>query len=360
MKKVFFCILVILLNSCGTSDKSADSSNDLDSRSFQFTYDAQLEPSNQKVEVWIPIPQTNEVQTISNLSLVNDDLDCTEYAESTHGNRYYYCVSDNGISELKTLSLTCDVVRKEHQAVSYKNLDPTLYDKGTNSQYVIEGFMFDNIIKKNNLVASNMRGIYDYVLNGMHYGKPKDNSDSDQYFAGDNPKTGEKWLPEDITYGEHQVSLKQVVDYYKDSKTKNNNYTFGNGNSQYACDVGVGNCTDYHSYFMSLCRSINIPARFHMGFSVPNKASEGKIGGYHCWADYFIDGDGWYPVDISNADKDPAKIDYFFGTVCSDRVEFTTGRDLNLENYGEEVNFFIYPLVKGTKLAAKNFSYKNL
>ena len=28
------------------------------------------------------------------------------------------------------------------------------------------------------------------------------------------------------------------------------NYTFGNGNSIYACDIGVGNCTDYHSYFI--------------------------------------------------------------------------------------------------------------
>ena len=52
--------------------------------------------------------------------------------------------------------------------------------------------------------------------------------------------------------------------------------------------------------------------------------------------------------------------EYFFGKVCNDRVEFTTGRDLELVNYGEEVNFFIYPLVKGTKLAGKSFSYKNL
>ena len=105
---------------------------------------------------------------------------------------------------------------------------------------------------------------------------------------------------------------------------------------------------------------MNVPARFHMGFSVPNNGSEGTVGGYHCWADYYIDGEGWYPVDISNADRDPARKDYFFGRVCNDRVEFTTGRDISLVNYGEEVNFFIYPLVKGTRLASKSFSYKNL
>ena len=60
------------------------------------------------------------------------------------------------------------------------------------------------------------------------------------------------------------------------------------GNSVYACDIGVGNCTDYHSYFMSLSRTLNIPSRFHMGFNVPNK-KEGKIGGYHCWSDYYVE-----------------------------------------------------------------------
>ena len=42
-----------------------------------------------------------------------------------------------------------------------------------------------------------------------------------------------------------------------------------------------------------------------------------------------------------------------------DRVEFTTGRDLQLKNYDEEVNFFIYPLVKGT-VYTKNFRYKDI
>ena len=131
------------------------------------------------------------------------------------------------------------------------------------------------------------------------------------------------------------------------------------GNAVYACDIGVGNCTDYHSYFMSLSRSMDVPARFHMGFNVPKSGSEGKVGGYHCWADYYVDGEGWYPVDISEADKDPEKAEYYFGTLNKDRVEFTTGRDLELKNYNKHVNFFIYPLAEGTTIT-KAFSFKNI
>ncbi|SVC42404.1 uncharacterized protein METZ01_LOCUS295258, partial [marine metagenome] len=132
----------------------------------------------------------------------------------------------------------------------------------------------------------------------------------------------------------------------------------GNGNSIYACNIGVGNCTDYHSYFMSLSRTMDIPARFHMGFSIPNGVS-GQVDGYHCWADYYVKGEGWYPIDISEADKNPKKEDYFFEKLDYNRVEFSTGRDLDLYNYKKHINFFIYPLVEGTTFI-KSFNYRNI
>ena len=109
---------------------------------------------------------------------------------------------------------------------------------------------------------------------------------------------------------------------------------------------------------------MDIPARFHMGFSIPHE-DEGKIEGYHCWADYYVDAEGWYPVDISEADKDPERSEYFFGTVCNNRVEMMLGRDFELEGYENiPVNLFIYPLLeiddKESISFKKGFSYKNL
>ena len=114
---------------------------------------------------------------------------------------------------------------------------------------------------------------------------------------------------------------------------------------------------------MSHCRTLDIPVRFHMGFSIPT-APEGQVGGYHCWADYFVEGEGWYPVDISEADKNPEKIDYFFGNIDNNRFEMMIGRDFVLDNYDHGVvNLFIYPILevndKISTAYTKQFIYKN-
>jgi len=165
-------------------------------------------------------------------------------------------------------------------------------------------------------------------------------------------------------YGMKQVGRDNVVNLYQKSKKDGGNYTFGNGNAIYACDIGVGNCTDYHSYFMSLDRTIGIPSRFHMGFLIP-PGEEGIVDGYHCWADYHVEGEGWYPVDISEADKDPNRKDYYFGTVDNNRVEMMLGRDFILKGYESEIaNLFIYPIMevndKKSSAFTKSFSYNNL
>ncbi len=335
-------------------------SNEDSARNFEFTYKVQLDPSDKNIELWIPVPQTNEVQTISNLNLGYKELDCRLETEEKHKNQYYYCYT-NQLSEFTNVILTCDVSRKEHKSVKYNNVDPELYDAGTNNRTVPEGAVFQKIINEEGLNKDNVRDIYNYVLSGMHYGKPKAISSDDQYYGGKNKKTGQEWLPEAQRYGLKQVSKDEVVNAYIKAKNDKTDYTFGNGNSIYACDIGVGNCTDYHSYFMSLCRTLDIPARFHMGFNIPNKEgeTEGPIGGYHCWADYYMQEEGWTPVDISESDKDPSKEDYFFGTLNKDRVEFVVGRDLKLKNRPSTENFFVYPIVEGTTYK-KSFSYKNL
>ncbi len=329
-------------------------------RNFKFSYVVNLDKSKENVEVWIPVPQSNKAQKISKLKLESGVLDCELLNEKTHNNKYYYCKASS-INQPTKVVLTADVKRIEHGTLQYPEVNSKNYDKGTNNSTVFEGSFFEDVISSNDLNKNNMEGIYNYVLNGMHYGKPKKISDNDQYYAGQNPITNKEWLPNDIRYGIKKVSKEVVVSTYKKAKNDKTNYTFGNGNSKYACDIGVGNCTDYHSYFMSIARTLDVPSRFHMGFNVPNKQNEdqGKIGGYHCWADYYVDNEGWTPVDISEADKDPNKADYFFGNLDKNRVEFTVGRDLVLKGYNDPVNFFIYPLVKGTSFS-KEFSYENL
>lgn len=121
---------------------------------------------------------------------------------------------------------------------------------------------------------------------------------------------------------------------------------WGRGDADWVCDSRYGNCSDFHSLFISLCRTNRVPARFRIGFPVaPKKA--GKVGGYHCWAE-FADRKRWIPVDISEADKNPQRKDFYFGNLPADRVMFTTGRDLRLDprQKSGRLNFFIYPHVE--------------
>src|SRR5205085_1580410 len=97
---------------------------------------------------------------------------------------------------------------------------------------------------------------------------------------------------------------------------------WGNGDTERACEIKKGNCTDFHSLFLSLARAKGIPARFVIGF--PLTAADGHVAGYHCWAEFYVKGKGWIPVDASDASKvaDPAAREYLFGHLDPSRVQF--------------------------------------
>ena len=106
---------------------------------------------------------------------------------------------------------------------------------------------------------------------------------------------------------------------------------WGRGDSERACAVGKGNCTDFHSLFMSLSRAGGVPTVFEMGYSMLPAGETEKAGGYHCWAWFYDDESAsWVPVDISEADKHPEKAEYFFGRLDAERVLFSRGRDVRL------------------------------
>lgn len=123
---------------------------------------------------------------------------------------------------------------------------------------------------------------------------------------------------------------------------------WGKGDTLRACEIGAGNCTDFHSLFISLARASGIPARFTIGLPVPEKP-EGDIPGYHCWAEFYLDGTGWVPVDASEAWKHREKMNYFFGTYDPNRLALSTGRDIQLVPQpvsSDPLNIFFFPYVE--------------
>ncbi len=133
----------------------------------------------------------------------------------------------------------------------------------------------------------------------------------------------------------------------------------GRGDVLWACDSKTGDCTDYHSMFIALCRSQGIPADHEFGFPIRTQEKAGTIAHNHCWARFWVEGLGWIPVDISEADKHPELREYNFGSLTPKLLKLTHGRDILLAppQSGERLNYFVYPYAEVDGKPSKNVKW---
>jgi transglutaminase-like putative cysteine protease len=121
----------------------------------------------------------------------------------------------------------------------------------------------------------------------------------------------------------------------------------GRGDALWALDAGHGDATDFAALFVGLARARGVPARFHLGFLLP----EGQVGaeaespGHTAWAEFFVPDLGWIPVDLDSASRWPRTRQYAFGNLHERRIHVTSGRDVRLAPEGRlpPRNFVIYP-----------------
>jgi transglutaminase-like putative cysteine protease len=281
-----------------------------DSRHFTFRYGFTVKnlPAGKRVRVWIPAPQSDAFQEVKIISS-KGDLPVKKTRESKYGDEMYFAETNGTTQPELHFNVEYDVVRHERVAL---NPAPHMVTASLTSMERQEDLQPDALVPITGLPADlavkvtegktqpldKARAIYDYVFTTMRY-----------------DKTGTGW---------------------------------GHGDVLYACDAKKGNCTDFHSLFIAMARSQGIPARFEIGFPLPPDKHSAEIAGYHCWSDFYIDGKGWIPVDISEAWKHPEKREYFFGSHDVNRVQFSMGRDLRLNpaQDGKPLNYFVYPYVE--------------
>jgi transglutaminase-like putative cysteine protease len=141
------------------------------------------------------------------------------------------------------------------------------------------------------------------------------------------------------------MKARALYDYIIDNMRYAKEGIYGTGDANYACDSKSGNCTEFHSFFISLSRSAGIPSRFAVGASIPSERNEGGIDGYHCWAEFYAEGK-WWPIDISEANKYSPLATYYFGHHPANRIEFSRGRDLKPDPLPQSgpINFLAYPI----------------
>ncbi len=284
-----------------------DSSEEqIDSRNFNFTYDVKIPniPENSKyVDVFVPLPKSDETQEISNLKIVSD-ADYTVETDPEYKNKILHVVLKDKIPDSISLEISFNVKRYLE--------DENKYSKDTN--------LFNRFLMPDSLVP--IEGIV--------------KEESEKVVTDKNLKEIEK----------AKLLFEHVVDTMVYDKKSNTGW--GRGDILYACDARTGNCTDFHSLFIGLSRAQKIPSRFVIGFPIPEKRGEGKIAGYHCWAEFYSKQNGWVPVDASEAFKNPQKREFYFGKLDPNRVAFSMGRDIPLKTSSGKIkkaNYLIYPYV---------------
>ncbi|HKS96519.1 MAG TPA: transglutaminase domain-containing protein [Terriglobia bacterium] len=283
------------------------------SRTFEFTYSFTLKSlpaTARRVRVWIPLASSDRNQKVVVKKILSPVA--THATRTALGDRILYAEIHQPKQPTATFSVVYKVTRHEYSKGDFAEL--MRYNNDPNRPPValarflrpdrlipVDGklkTLSDENTKGKQGTVEKARALYDYVFKTMRY-----------------DKSGTGW---------------------------------GRGDAVWACDARHGNCTDFHSVFIAMARAAGIPAKFEIGFPLPENAREGPIPGYHCWAEFYVDGPGWVPVDISEAWKNPAKHDYFFGTLDANRVQFSVGRDLILspKQDGPPVNYFVYPYVE--------------
>ncbi len=295
-----------------------------DSRHFTFRYEFTVRNiiPGERVRVWIPLAHSDQFQTVKVVSTTGD-LPLKQTHEREYGNEMLYASEGKATKAEYHFAVEYDVVRNE-RVVPLSGTAHLAAAKlsGRERQRFLEP---DRLVPVTGLPAEiaakevagrttdleRARALYDYVFRTMRY-----------------DKSGTGW---------------------------------GRGDTLWACDSKRGNCTDFHSLFISMARSQKIPARYEMGFSIPTEKHSGEVPGYHCWSDFYLKGTGWVPVDISEAWKHPEKHDYFFGAHDVHRVQFTMGRDITLSppQQGQPLNYFVFPYVEVDGKEFSNVATKN-
>ena len=114
-----------------------------------------------------------------------------------------------------------------------------------------------------------------------------------------------------------------------------------------------GTSIDMAAVFVALCRAADIPARNVTGVKIPQRVRQGTITGAHGWAEFWLEGAGWVPVDPAEGKRNPSRRDYYFGSLDPHRLAITRDRDIALipRQAGGPLTFFSGAYWEGNKQA---------
>lgn len=270
---------------------------------------------SKEVRLWVPYPVSDENQTISDIKIAGNFSNSGIYREGANGNMALY-TEWNGTLKERVLTYTFKVKRKEaikahfpKKELSFSKEEFKYYLKSTSlgpTTGKVKEFA-EKITKGKRTNVAKAGAIYHWIVNNMH---------RDPNVKG-------------CGFGEVE---KLIV------------------------SMG-GKCGDISSVFVALSRSAGVPAREIFGIRMPKGKTGDMTKNQHCWAEFYMPGYGWIPVDpsdvrkamfekkITNTNDVKDLVAYYFGAVDESRIAYQTGRDiiLNPAQKSGKLNYFMYP-----------------
>ncbi len=181
--------------------------------------------------------------------------------------------------------------------------------------------------------------------------------ESSFWLPSDDPKV--KALATSIVAGKTSVLAKAraIYDWVVDNTKRDPRVAgCGTGEVDRALAARSGKCADIGSVYVALARAAGVPAREIFGLRLGRPGELDITDGHHCWAEFYLPGTGWVPVDPADVLKvmfekklPLAQVarerEYFFGGVDEFRIVLQRGgRGLTFaEGNAAKVNYFMYP-----------------
>ena len=279
-----------------------------------------LVKSNAKdVRLWIPYPISTRFQEITDMTISGNYSQHAIYSDGINGNIILFA-GWNMINEAPELTLRFKASRDE----VVKNDFPEKEGKWSRSDY-------SDYLKSYRLSPLNLqvRELSGRITSGKTTMLTK-------------AKAVYDWVVENM---------------YRDPSVKG----CGDGDVCRLLKSRKGKCTDINSVFVALARAADVPSREVFGIRLGKDSENDITREQHCWAEFYLPGYGWVPVDpadvrkrmlVKNLDLDDEKTkeycEYFFGAIDPYRIQLSVGRDIVLcpPQKAGPLNYFMYPYME--------------
>ncbi len=279
-----------------------------------FAIDLNAPAGAKTVRLWFPYPTSDLDQTIRNLNFTGNYTSFTLAREPVSGALYLYAQWDGPMRArtMKVTFLAAANERKVPKLVDSRDAVPPEARKYLESDFWIPA------------------------------GNPRIVAQAREIMAG---RTG------------ILAKARAIYDWVVDNTRRDPNVPgCGLGMAEATLASRSGNCADISSVYVALARAAGVPAREVFGLRLGGPGDTDITNGHHCWAEFYLPGAGWIPVDPAdvlkamvdrNLDQAAAKPfrEQFFGAVGGRRIVLQRGgRGIAFaEGNAAPVNYFMYP-----------------